>query len=102
MPTYIGKKLCPSLIVRPTRYEEYKKIAEEAREIFSEFDVNFTSYSHDEATLNITSWMEGLKLSSQDGVIKANALAETIRRKVFEKTQLTTSCGKRKKEEKKE
>jgi hypothetical protein len=65
MPGFIGKKLCPGLIIIPTDFEKYTKIAAVTRKIFAEYDPNFVAMSLDEAYLDITEYLKGRKNKSE-------------------------------------
>ncbi|XP_039614354.1 DNA polymerase kappa isoform X2 [Polypterus senegalus] len=58
MPGFIAKKLCPSLITVPLNFDKYKAVSAEIREIFAEYDPNFSPMSLDEAYLDITDHLE--------------------------------------------
>ncbi|XP_028661523.2 DNA polymerase kappa isoform X1 [Erpetoichthys calabaricus] len=58
MPGFIAKKLCPSLIIVPLNFDKYKAVSAEIREIFAEYDPNFSPVSLDEAYLDITDHLE--------------------------------------------
>ncbi|XP_077988408.1 DNA polymerase kappa-like [Glandiceps talaboti] len=58
MPGFIGKKLCPDLIIVPPSFDKYRAVSKEVREIFSEYDPNFVPMSLDEAYLDLTEHLE--------------------------------------------
>eukprot|EP00624_Nannochloropsis_granulata_P005139 evm.model.NODE_36344_length_18804_cov_16.103861.5 len=60
MPEFIARKLCPQLLVRPTRFETYSHVAEQTRMIFKEYDPHFRAGSLDEAYLDLTACVQGL------------------------------------------
>merc|ERR1719187_1512229 len=51
MPGFIGKKLCPDLVIVPGNMEKYSNVSKVVREVFSEYDPNFAPMSLDEAYL---------------------------------------------------
>ena len=94
MPTFIGKKLCPHLVCIPNRFEAYSQASKQAQVIFSEYDPNFLAMSLDEAYLDITHHLNGLRLDSEEGIELAQKIVQEMRKKVFEITGgLTCSAG---------
>lgn len=57
MPGFIGKKLCPDLILVPTHFDKYKKVSRQVQEVMAEYDPNFCAMSLDEAYLDITQYL---------------------------------------------
>lgn len=100
MPGFIGKKLCPDLVLVPPNFTKYKQASKEIQEIFAEYDANFSPMSLDEAYLDITEYMQ--KNASHYGVETfegfedgnlAEAIVAEMRQKITVKTQLTASAG---------
>ncbi|XP_052099685.1 DNA polymerase kappa-like [Mytilus californianus] len=58
MPGFIGKKLCPELIIVPTHFDRYTEISKQVREVLAEYDPNFSPMSLDEAYLDMTEHFE--------------------------------------------
>lgn len=58
MPGFIGKKLCPELIIVPTHFDRYTDISKQVREVLAEYDPNFSPMSLDEAYLDMTEHFE--------------------------------------------
>lgn len=58
MPGFIGKKLCPELIIVPPNFDKYKAVSKEVQEIFSHYDPGFSPMSLDEAYLDITDYLQ--------------------------------------------
>lgn len=70
MPGFIGKKLCPELIIVPPNFDKYKAVSKVVREVFSEYDPGFSPMSLDEAYLDITEYLQknsSLYLEEEDG-----------------------------------
>lgn len=88
MPGFIGKKLCPDLVLVKPNFKRYKEISEVVRGVFREYDPNFSPMSLDEAYLDITDHLEG----RAEGVT-ASEVVEEIRAKIEQRTQLTASAG---------
>ena len=82
MPTYRALQLCPQLIVRPVRFDQYRAESQKIRRIFSEFTQLVEPLSLDEAYLDLSAW-------SSSGT----ALAWEIRSRIREKCGLTASAG---------
>ena len=58
MPGFIGKKLCPDLVIVKPHFDKYKDVSQQVRSIISEYDPNFSPMSLDEAYLDITNHLE--------------------------------------------
>ncbi|CAH1797487.1 unnamed protein product [Owenia fusiformis] len=54
MPGFIGKKLCPDLVIVPTHFDKYTEVSKQIRSIIAEYDPGFAPMSLDEAYLDIT------------------------------------------------
>lgn len=98
MPGFIGKKLCPELIIVPPDFTKYKEASKQVQEIFAEYDPNFSPMSLDEAFLDITKYIvENGKQYEKDAddsnVTVGEAIVNEMRHKIHEKTHLTASAG---------
>lgn len=51
MPGFIAKKLCPELVIVPSHFDKYRSVSAQIREIFKEYDPNFSPMSLDEALI---------------------------------------------------
>ncbi|XP_049435518.1 DNA polymerase kappa isoform X1 [Epinephelus fuscoguttatus] len=58
MPGFIGKKLCPGLVIVPTNFDKYRAVSGEIRKIFADYDPHFQPMSLDEAYLDFTDHLE--------------------------------------------
>ncbi|KAK3607913.1 hypothetical protein CHS0354_036739 [Potamilus streckersoni] len=58
MPGFIGKKLCPDLVIVPPNFVKYTSVSRQIREIMAEYDSNFCPMSLDEAYLDITEYIK--------------------------------------------
>jgi DNA polymerase IV len=85
MPSITAKRKCPDLIFVSPRFDAYKAISVQIREIFAEYTPIIEPLSLDEAYLDVT---ENLK-----GIASATHIAEEIRAKVRAETGLTASAG---------
>jgi len=81
----IARKRCPELIFVKPRFDRYKEISKQIRNIFFEYTDKVEPLSLDEAYLDVT--------ENKKGVLSASVLAEQIREKIFQKTGLTASAG---------
>ena len=54
MPGFIGKKLCPDLIIMPLNFDKYTAVSKQVKSLLAEYDPNFCPMSLDEAYLDIT------------------------------------------------
>lgn len=95
MPSITAKRLCPDLIFVKHRFEVYREVSNQIREIFAEYTDLVEPLSLDEAFLDVTNVKEEKfkHLIDQSGVPSATMIAEEIRKKIFEKTNLTASAG---------
>src|SRR5437660_3550634 len=85
MPSITAKRKCPDLIFVKPRFDAYKAISLQIREIFAEYTPIIEPLSLDEAYLDVT---ENLK-----GIVSATHMAEEIRARIRAETQLTASAG---------
>lgn len=86
MPGYIAMKLCPKLLIVPLNFEKYKAAADKFHQVFRRYDPNFSHFSLDEATLDITEKLRETSMSPND-------LISQMRREVFDISGLTCSAG---------
>jgi DNA polymerase IV len=85
MPSVTAKRRCPELIFVTPRFDVYKAISLQIREVFAEYTPIIEPLSLDEAYLDVT---ENLK-----GMASATEIAEAIRAKIRRETNLTASAG---------
>ena len=85
MPSITAKRKCPDLIFVKPRFDAYKAISLQIREIFAGYTPIIEPLSLDEAYLDVT---ENLK-----GIISATQIAEEIRTRIRAETELTASAG---------
>jgi DNA polymerase IV len=85
MPSVTAKRKCPDLIFVKPRFDAYKAISLQIREIFAAYTPIIEPLSLDEAYLDVT---ENLK-----GIVSATQIAEEIRAKIRAETELTASAG---------
>lgn len=85
MPSSIALRKCPHLQFVRHRFEVYRSVSEQIREIFFEYTDLVEPLSLDEAYLDVTENKMNLK--------SAIFIAHQIREKIFERTQLTASAG---------
>jgi DNA polymerase-4 len=85
MPSITAKRKCPDLIFVKPRFDAYKAISLQIREIFAEYTPVIEPLSLDEAYLDVT---ENLK-----GIVSATQIAEEIRAKIRAESGLTASAG---------
>lgn len=60
MPGFIGKELCPDLVLVKPNFTKYKEASKQAHSVFREYDPNVQSYSLDEASLDLTEYLTNL------------------------------------------
>src|ERR1700694_4491741 len=85
MPSVTAKRKCPDLIFVSPRFDTYKAISLQIREVLAEYTPIIEPLSLDEAYLDVT---ENLK-----GNISATKIAEEIRARIRAETELTASAG---------
>jgi len=85
MSSVLAVKKCPHLIFAKPRFDRYKEISLQIREIFYEYSDLVEPLSLDEAFLDVTENKVGLK--------SAILIARQIRAKIKEKTGLNASAG---------
>ncbi len=85
LPSARARQLCPQLIIIKPRFELYRKVSNQFREIFAEFTDLIEPLSLDEAYLDVS--------DSPHCEGSATLIAEEIRRRVREELRLTVSAG---------
>ncbi len=85
MPSITAARLCPTLIFVKSRFDVYREVSQQIRDIFHEYTDLVEPLSLDEAYLDVTEPKKGPK--------SATLIAEEIRKRIFETTQLTASAG---------
>ncbi len=85
MPSRIAKQKCPHLIFVRPRFDRYKEISYQIRQIFYEYTDLVEPLSLDEAYLDVT--------ENKKQMESANEIAREIRQRIFEETGLTASAG---------
>lgn len=85
MPSVTAKRRCPDLLFVKPRFDVYKAVSLQIREIFAEHTDIIEPLSLDEAYLDVT--------QNKQGIASATAIAEAIRRRIREVTGLTASAG---------
>ena len=85
MPSVTAKRKCPELVFVKPRFDAYREVSNQIRAIFADYTDLIEPLSLDEAYLDVTEDRRGLGT--------ARAIAEDIRRRIREETQLTASAG---------
>lgn len=85
MPSSIAVRKCPELIFVKPRFEVYKAVSQQIREIFYDYTHLVEPLSLDEAFLDVT--------ENKRGIDRATEIAREIRQRIFDETQLTASAG---------
>jgi DNA polymerase-4 len=85
MPSVTAKRQCPDLIFVKPRFEVYKAVSQQIREIFAEHTPIIEPLSLDEAYLDVTENLQGIPL--------ARDVALAIRAKIKQETGLNASAG---------
>src|SRR5262249_22858140 len=79
------KRKCPDLFFVKPRFDAYKAISLQIREIFATYTPVIEPLSLDEAYLDVT--------ENLNGIVSATQIAEEIRAKIRAETELTASAG---------
>lgn len=85
MPCAQAYRLCPDAIFVPPRFEAYREVSNQIREIFWKYASEVEPLSLDEAYLDVTYTAE------YDG--SATLIAKAIKKQILEKTNLIASAG---------
>jgi DNA polymerase-4 len=85
MPSVTARRKCPELIFVKPRFDVYREVSRQIRDIFYEYTPLVEPLSLDEAYLDVT---ENLK-----GIAYATQVAREIRAKIWKETHLTASAG---------
>ncbi|MFY7837268.1 MAG: DNA polymerase IV [Novosphingobium sp.] len=85
MPSARAVQLCPDLIFRKPRFDIYKGVSQQIRNVFLHFTPHVEPLSLDEAYLDVTDDVRGIG--------SATRIAELIRQRIRAETGLTASAG---------
>ncbi|MBF4982864.1 DNA polymerase IV [Nonlabens mediterrranea] len=85
MPSITAKKLCPDLIFVKHRFDKYREVSQQIRDIFLDYTDLVEPLSLDEAYLDVT--------ENKLNYPSATVIAYDIRRRIYETTGLTASAG---------
>lgn len=85
MPSVTAKRKCPDLIFVPPRFDVYRAVSNQIREIFAQYTPLIEPLSLDEAYLDVTENLMGMEIATE--------IAEEIRAKIRQATGLTASAG---------
>jgi DNA polymerase-4 len=85
MPSTTALRQCPDLVFVPPRFEAYRAVSAQIRNIFADYTPLIEPLSLDEAYLDVT---ENLR-----GIPTASATAKDIRARILADTGLTASAG---------
>ncbi|MDB5678745.1 DNA polymerase IV [Sphingomonas bacterium] len=85
MPSVVALRRCPDLVFVPHRFDVYRFVSRQIREIFHDYTPLVEPLSLDEAYLDVTNNLKGLP--------SATATASEIRERILDVTRLTASAG---------
>lgn len=85
MPSVTAARKCPDLIFVPPRFNVYKAVSNQIREIFAEYTPLIEPLSLDEAYLDVTENLKGMAIATE--------IAAEIRGKIKTVTGLNASAG---------
>ena len=85
MASSTARRKCPDLIFVKPRFDVYREVSLQIREVFADYTSLIEPLSLDEAYLDVTENLQKLPT--------ATAIAQEIRARIFDKTGLTASAG---------
>jgi len=85
MPSLTALSKCPQIIFVPARFDVYHEVSKQINSIFLEYTDLVEPLSLDEAYLDVT--------ANKLGIASATIVAEEIKKKIREATELTASAG---------
>lgn len=85
MPSKIAFRRCPHIIFVPARFDVYKKVSHQVRDIFLEYTDLVEPLSLDEAFLDVTVDYKNIR--------SGTLIAKEIRERIYKETGLTASAG---------
>jgi DNA polymerase-4 len=85
MPSVTARRKCPELIFVKPRFDLYREVSGQIREIFFQYTPLVEPLSLDEAYLDVGENLKGIPYATQ--------VAREIRARIWEETQLTASAG---------
>ena len=85
MPSVTARRRCPDLVFVKPRFEVYKAVSLQIREVFALYTALIEPLSLDEAYLDVT--------ENRRGLASATQIAEEIRARIKAETGLTASAG---------
>ena len=85
MPGFKAQQLCPQIIFVRSRFDVYKQVSNQIRDIFFDYTDLVEPLSLDEAYLDVT--------ENHKQILDHYAVAQEIRQRIFETTHLTASAG---------
>ncbi len=85
MPVVTAKRMCPSLVIVPPHFDEYKAVSAQVHSIFHDYTDLIEPISIDEAFLDVTVNRKNLPLAVD--------IAREIRQRIRQELHLTASAG---------
>jgi DNA polymerase IV len=85
MPSTMAMRRCAELVFVPPRFDVYRAVSRQIHAIFADYTPLIEPLSLDEAYLDVTQDLRGLRTGS--------ATAQDIRTRIFDETGLTASAG---------
>lgn len=81
----VAKRLCKELVIVPPRFDVYKEVSHQIRDIMLDYTEVIEPLSLDEAFMDVTHNKKGMPLAVE--------VAKDIKRRILEETELTASAG---------
>ena len=113
MPGFIGRELCPDLIIVPCNFKKYRTESAKVMQVIAEYDPNYSAMSLDEAYVDLTDHLQKRsemsdaertypkQFGSTEDQLKetvvfgqdADGSVQEIRHRIYLATNLTASAG---------
>jgi DNA polymerase-4 len=81
----VAKRLCKDLVIVPPRFDAYKEVSHQVRDIMLDYTEMIEPLSLDEAFLDVTHNKKDIELAVE--------IAKDIKRRILSETGLTASAG---------
>lgn len=96
MPGFIGRHLCPALVILPCDYDTYRVESDRFKAVVRRYDRSFQSMGLDEVTMDLTPYIQQQDVHAihfEELYDRAEEVVSQLRREILEATQLTASAG---------
>lgn len=70
MPGFIGRKLCPELVIVGLNFDKYHRVSEQVRKVLAEYDPKLSPVGLDECYLNLTQYVTDKMATQHDSIVE--------------------------------